>query len=77
MEIERLMGEEIGCDVSFKDKVVRNRDDARKLAAELREKWSLGLGPIANPINVLEAHGVKVIEVDRKRNRISLSIKHA
>lgn len=64
VEIERLLGEEIGCDASFEDKVVRNRDDARKLAAELRNKWNLGLGPISNPINILEAHGVKVIEVD-------------
>jgi Zn-dependent peptidase ImmA (M78 family) len=31
---------------------------------KLRKKWKLGLGPIPQPISVLEAHGVKVIEVE-------------
>ena len=64
VEVERLLNEEIGCKVDFCHLVVRNRNDARAIAYKLRQEWNMGIGPISNAINLLENHGVKVIEVE-------------
>lgn len=64
VEIERICDEEPHCNVDFSDVIVRSEEDARKVAVRLREEWKLGMGPIANPVNVLENNGVKVIEVN-------------
>lgn len=63
VEIERIAGEEPQFDADFSDIIVRTESEAQKVADMLREKWSLGMGPIPQPILVLEMHGVKVIEV--------------
>ena len=64
VEVERLLNEEIGCKVNFSHMVVHNRNDARAIAYKLRQEWNMGIGPISNAINLLENHGVKVIEVE-------------
>lgn len=64
VEVERLLNEEIGCKVNFSHMVVHNRNDARVIANKLRQEWNMGIGPISNAINLLENHGVKVIEVE-------------
>ena len=64
VEVERLLNEEIGCKVDLCHLVVRNRNDARAIAYKLRQEWNMGIGPISNAINLLENHGVKVIEVE-------------
>lgn len=64
VEVERLLNEEIGCKVNFSHLVVHNRNDARVIANKLRQEWNMGIGPISNAINLLENHGVKVIEVE-------------
>lgn len=64
VEVERLLNEEIGCKVDFSNFVVRNKNDARAIANMLRKEWNMGIGPISSAINLLESHGVKVIEVE-------------
>ena len=64
VEVERLLNEEIGCNVDFSNFVVRNKNDARAIANMLRKEWNMGIGPISSAINLLESHGVKVIEVE-------------
>lgn len=64
VEIERICDEEPHCKVNFSDVVVECDEDARNIAVRLRNEWQLGMGPILNPINVLENNGVKVIEVN-------------
>lgn len=64
VEVERLLNEEIGCKVDFSDIVVRDKIQARIIANKLRKEWNMGYGPISNAINLLESHGVKVIEVE-------------
>lgn len=63
IEIENIMGIEPKFDLDFSDIEVRTPADARRIAIKIREKWKLGMGPIAQPILILESHGVKVIEV--------------
>ncbi len=42
---------------------LREVSDAEKLAAEVREKWDLGLDPIPNMTELLEEKGLKVLTV--------------
>lgn len=64
VEVERIAGIEPKFDVDFSHIEVRTPEDARRVAIMLRDKWNLGLGPIAQPVLVLESHGIKVIEVN-------------
>lgn len=64
VEIEQLIGEEPKFDVDFSSQEVRTVNDACDVAKKLRIKWHLGMGPITQPIYVLEMNGVKVIEVE-------------
>lgn len=64
VEIEQLIGEEPKFDVDFSSQEVRTFKDACDVAKMLRIKWHLGMGPIPQPIYVLEMNGVKVIEVE-------------
>lgn len=64
VEIEQIAGICPKFDVDYSHIIVRTPGDAREVAGALRKDWNLGLGPIAQPILVLESHGVKVIEVE-------------
>lgn len=64
IEIEGIAGIEPKFNVDLSDILVSDAESARKAAMKLRELWNLGMGPIPQPILVLESHGVKVIEVD-------------
>lgn len=65
VEIERIAGMESSFDTSvLEDVIVSDAVSARAAANKLRQAWELGVGPIPQPISVLEAHGVKVIEVE-------------
>ena len=65
VEIERIAGMESSFDASvLEDVTVSDAESARAAAMKLRHEWNLGEGPIPQPISVLEAHGVKVIEVE-------------
>ena len=46
VEIERITGDEPKFDAFFNDIVVRNAEDARLVANELRKKWNLGDGQL-------------------------------
>lgn len=64
VEIEQIAGMETTFDATILNHIiVTDEDSARRAASELRMKWCLGVGPIPQPISVLESHGVKVIEV--------------
>lgn len=64
VEVERIAGIEPKFNVDYSYIEVRTPEDARRVAMNLRRDWGLGLGPIAQPIRVLESHGIKVIEVN-------------
>lgn len=64
VEIERIAGIEPMFEVDLSDILVSGFETARQAAMKLRELWQLGVGPIPQPILVLESHGVKVIEVE-------------
>lgn len=63
VEVERIAGVEPKFNIDYSNIEVRTPEDARRVAMMLRYDWGLGLGPIAQPVLVLESHGIKVIEV--------------
>lgn len=47
--------------VSAVRRPARSFDDIEQLAVEVRRAWGLGLGPISNPVTLLESKGVWVL----------------
>lgn len=62
LEIEQMSGNENRFLVH--KEAVSTIDDARRVASEVRKKFSLGIDGISNVIEVLEDNGIKVIEVE-------------
>lgn len=62
LEIEHMSGNENRFLVH--KEAVSTIDDARRVASEVRKKFSLGIDGISNVIEVLEDNGIKVIEVE-------------
>lgn len=56
------------CDESSDEKLpiyeISSIDDVVAAAEDLRKKWDVGKNGIANVVDLLECHGVKVIEID-------------
>ncbi len=64
MEIEDTLGVSMKFDYDLSDIEVSNRNDVKRMVARIRKDWRLGLGPLSNIIDLLEAHGVRVIEIE-------------
>ena len=64
MEIEDTLGVSMEFDYDLSDIIVSNRDDVKRVVAHIRKDWNLGLGPLSNIIDLLEYHGLRVIEIE-------------
>jgi Zn-dependent peptidase ImmA (M78 family)/DNA-binding XRE family transcriptional regulator len=64
MEIEDTLGVSMEFDYDLSDIIVSNRDDVKRVVAHIRKDWNLGLGPLRNIIDMLEYHGLRVIEIE-------------
>lgn len=67
IELEEIVGIDSQLDNPLKDVSIRPdtaQQDIEKAAACLRDVWDLGSDPIANVIELLEDHHVKVVEID-------------
>ena len=64
LEIEDTLGISMKFDYDLSDMVVSTRQDVKRVVARIREDWHLGLGPISNLIDLLESHGLRVIEIE-------------
>ena len=64
LEIEDTLGITMSFDYDLSDIVVSTRQDVKRVVARIREDWHLGLGPISNIIDLLESHGLRVIEIE-------------
>lgn len=63
VRLQRLIGDTRVLDVPLQEYPVKNLDDVESAAAALRNRWDLGSAPIANLTDVLEDHGLHVIEL--------------
>ena len=64
LEIEDTLGISMTFDYDLSDIVVSTRQDVKRVVARIRKDWNLGLGPISNIIDLLESHGLRVIEIE-------------
>ena len=64
LEIEDTLGISMRFDYDLSDIEVSSRSDVKRVVARIRQDWQLGLGPLSNIIDMLEAHGLRVIEID-------------
>lgn len=65
VEIERLTNSEMMFNINIVSNIlIKDEESARQVAMQLRKIWNLGMGPLSQPILILESYGVKVIEVE-------------
>ena len=61
---QERIGERNSLELPIRALLVRNLDDAENAAITLRQRWNLGVDPIASLVDVLEDHFVHVLDVD-------------
>lgn len=71
--IEDVLGLETKFDIDFSDTIVDNEQQVTELASRFRKEWDLGLGGICGLVNMMEEHGVKVMEIEASENFDGLS----
>jgi transcriptional regulator with XRE-family HTH domain len=64
VRLQERIGEHKGLELPIQGAPVNILDDAECAAIALRQKWDLGIVPIANVVGVLEDHFIHIIEVD-------------
>lgn len=64
LEIEDTLGVSMSFSYDLSDIEVSSHSDVKRVVARIRKDWNLGLGPLSNIIDLLEAHGVRVIEIE-------------
>ncbi len=67
--VERYISIEEICNASVKfsspfQKKISSPEQVKEAALKLRDAWNIGYGGIVNVIDLLEEHGVKVMEID-------------
>ena len=64
LEIEDTLGVSMKFDYDLSNIEVSGRNDVKRVVTRIREDWNLGLGPLSNIIDLLESHGLRVIEIE-------------
>ena len=64
LEIEDTLGVSMSFSYDLSDIEVSSHSDVKRVVARIRKDWNLGFGPLSNIIDLLEAHGVRVIEIE-------------
>ena len=71
--IEDVLGLETKFDIDFSDTIINSEQQVSELATRLRKEWNLGMGGICGLVNMMEEHGVKVMEIEASENFDGLS----
>jgi Zn-dependent peptidase ImmA (M78 family)/DNA-binding XRE family transcriptional regulator len=66
LELEEILGLKKIFEHPAPDLKINSRADIEIFANKIREKWKLGIGPIANVAELLEENNIKVLELDTK-----------
>lgn len=73
IDLENLLGIERTFENPLADIGIADKKDIEKAAKQLRKKWKLGSGPIADVVDTLENKGVYVVEVNYDEDFSGLS----
>lgn len=66
INLQELMGGNLVLDIPVQSENIKKVDDAENVADRIRQKWNLGIDPIASVTAMLEGHNVFVVEVKAK-----------
>ena len=64
LEIEDTLGVSMNFDYDISNIEVSDKNDVKRVVARIRQDWNLGKGPLSNIIDLLEFHGLRVIEIN-------------
>jgi Zn-dependent peptidase ImmA (M78 family)/DNA-binding XRE family transcriptional regulator len=64
MEIEDTLGVNMRFDGAVDDITVNGTADVKHVADRIRHDWNMGMGAVPNVIDLLEAHQIRVMEID-------------
>ncbi|MEX2464181.1 MAG: XRE family transcriptional regulator [Balneolaceae bacterium] len=64
LELEQIIGKQPSVKNPLKGFNINSKEDVEKAAQTLREVWILGTVPLYNILELLEDHGIKVIELE-------------
>ena len=64
LRLQERIGRGGEIDLPVRSLTVKRLEDAERAAEALRERWNLGLDPIASVVDVLEDHFIHVLEID-------------
>ena len=64
LEIEDTLGVSMQFDYDLSDIEVTTHNDVKRVVARIRQDWHLGIGPLSNIIDMLESHGLRVMEIE-------------
>lgn len=64
LEIEDTLGVSMQFDYDLSDIEVSTHSDVKRVVARIRQDWHLGIGPLSNIIDLLESHGLRVMEIE-------------
>lgn len=67
IELESLFPAPPIQDFCLDPKKIHGYDDIERIANQLRQQWNLGLEPLPDLIDIFEAHGIKVFEIDNEQ----------
>ena len=62
-ELQELMGGSLSFNVPVRSQKINRLEDTEAVAEKVRQKWELGVGPIASVTGTMEEHNVFVVEV--------------
>lgn len=64
IELEEILGIENRFNNHLADLPIKSNEDVEHLVKQLRKDWKLGNDPLFNMVELMEDHGIKVMEVD-------------
>ncbi len=64
LELEQIIGKQPSVKNPLEGFNISGKKDVEKAAQKLREVWKLGTDPLYNVLELLEDHGIKVIELE-------------
>lgn len=64
LELEQIIGKQPNIDNPLNGFNIKTKQDVERAAQKLREVWNLGTDPLFNVLELLEDHGIKVVELE-------------
>lgn len=64
LELEQIIGKPAAVVNPLQDMTISGKESVDHAAQKLREEWNLGTDPLYNVLELLEDHGIKILEVE-------------